>query len=180
LIRERREQLGMSRHELAEATAVPYPTIAQIETAYRGSSPSRLGVIARALDLDPADLYEVLTSDAASPSAAPAQHSRSSMRSTGGGDWQPNPAYDPLSAPLPEESHRHPADVVEHVVDLLSQLPRTPRPPRPGPEPATQTPGPRRRMTGYPPAPGRLRGRGGHFPARGRKAGGPPVPCAQS
>jgi transcriptional regulator with XRE-family HTH domain len=136
-IRERREQLGMSRHELAEATAVPYPTIAQIETAYRGVSPSRLGVIARALDLDPADLYEVLTSDAASPSPPPAQRSHSSRHSTGGDDWQPNPAYASPSASLPEESHRPPgmrsirpgpsSDVVAQVVHLLSQLPRNER-----------------------------------------------------
>jgi Helix-turn-helix len=126
-IRERREQLGMSRHELAEATAVPYPTIAQIETAYRGVSPSRLGVIARALDLDPADLYEVLASDAASPSATPARRSHSSRHSMDGGDWQPNPAYAPPSAPLPEESHRPSSDVVAQVVHLLSQLPRNER-----------------------------------------------------
>lgn len=67
VIRERREELGMSRQELADATGIPYPTIAQIETAYRGVSPSRLGVIARALGLDPKELYDLLASDPGSP-----------------------------------------------------------------------------------------------------------------
>ena len=67
VIRERREELGLSRQELADATGIPYPTIAQIETAYRGVSPSRLGVIARALGLDPKELYELLASDPGSP-----------------------------------------------------------------------------------------------------------------
>src|SRR3954447_21764194 len=81
LMRQRREQLGMSRQDLAEATGVPYPTIAQIETAYRGVSPSRLGVIARALGLDPAQLYDVLASDVGVPAPAkPARRGRPTER----------------------------------------------------------------------------------------------------
>ena len=56
VVRERRESQGWTRQQLADATGIPYPTIAQIETAYRGVSPSRLGVIARVLGLDPKDL----------------------------------------------------------------------------------------------------------------------------
>src|SRR3954468_13261250 len=96
LIRDRREQLGMSRQDLADATGVPYPTIAQIETAYRGVSPSRLGVIARALGLDPAQLYDVLASDTgAAPLAKRARRGRPAarVRSTGEGEWLANPAY---------------------------------------------------------------------------------------
>ena len=63
VVRERRESLGWTRQQLADATGIPYPTIAQIETAYRGVSPSRLGVIARVLGLDPKELYEVLASE---------------------------------------------------------------------------------------------------------------------
>src|SRR5881397_2898693 len=89
LIRDRREQLGMSRQDLADATGVPYPTIAQIETAYRGVSPSRLGVIARALGLDPAELYEVLASDTgtAAPTSRSARRSRPTARMRGDEDW---------------------------------------------------------------------------------------------
>src|SRR6478735_10756925 len=60
VIRARRGELGMSRQELADSTGIPYPTVAQIETAYRGVSPGRLGIIARALGLDPKELYELL------------------------------------------------------------------------------------------------------------------------
>lgn len=72
IVRERREELGLSRQELAEATGIPYPTIAQIETAYRGVSPARLGVIARVLGLDPKELYDVLASDDAAAGPPPA------------------------------------------------------------------------------------------------------------
>jgi transcriptional regulator with XRE-family HTH domain len=65
IVRERRENLGLTRQELADASGIPYPTIAQIETAYRGVSPARLGVIARLLGLDPKELYEVLASEEA-------------------------------------------------------------------------------------------------------------------
>lgn len=101
LIRDRRERLGMSRQDLADATGVPYPTIAQIETAYRGVSPSRLGVLARALGLDPAELYNVIASEAPPASGKPARQSRTAPR--GHGDWLPNPAY---ARPLEETAAR--------------------------------------------------------------------------
>ena len=81
VVRERRESLGWTRQQLADATGIPYPTIAQIETAYRGVSPSRLGVIARVLGLDPKELYEVLASEGDGwRSAGPA------VRGTGAGE----------------------------------------------------------------------------------------------
>src|SRR4051794_39693201 len=107
LIRERREQLGMSRQDLADATGVPYPTIAQIETAYRGVSPSRLGVIARALGLDPKELYDVLASDTGSSASVARRSSRRSgpaARSRGNDAWLTNPAYAPQSAPSMAQS----------------------------------------------------------------------------
>src|SRR3954465_13726039 len=100
LIRERREQRGMSRQDPADATGVPYPTIAQIETAYRGVSPSRLGVIARALGLDPAELYDVLARETGAPAhAAKPRRARPPARVRGDDDWQANPAYAPQSSP---------------------------------------------------------------------------------
>src|SRR3954470_8459488 len=71
LIRERREGLGLTRQDLADATGIPYPTIAQIETAYRGVSPARLGVIARALGLDPKALYDLLASEGEADAPVP-------------------------------------------------------------------------------------------------------------
>jgi transcriptional regulator with XRE-family HTH domain len=132
LIRDRRQQLGMSRQDLADAADIPYPTIAQIETGYRGVSPARLGTIARALGLDPKDMYEVLASDVSSDSI---DRTRQSLTSAGRRDeraWHANPSYlvpptqlgavaaDAVPAPpVPPP----PPDVVERVVDLLSQLP---------------------------------------------------------
>jgi len=126
LIRDRREQLGMSRQDLADATEVPYPTIAQIETAYRGVSPSRLATIARALGLDPARLYDVLASDTPSEASKPARRTRSAPPAPGDGEWLPNPAYAPPPAPMtadPAPAAPLASDVVEHVVALLSGLP---------------------------------------------------------
>jgi transcriptional regulator with XRE-family HTH domain len=129
LIRDRREQLGMSRQDLADATTVPYPTIAQIETAYRGVSPSRLKTIARALGLDPAELYDVLASDTPPEAGQPGRQARSPARATGDSGWLPNPAYAPPvpvaadPAPPPPEAAPPASDVVEHVVALLSELP---------------------------------------------------------
>jgi len=150
VVRERRESLGWTRQQLADATGIPYPTIAQIETAYRGVSPSRLGVIARVLGLDPKELYDVLASQgevagAAAPlSAAPAR-GRSAQRFRAAGSWHDNPGFaaaapvspvgrparavspaaDPpaaLPAPTGPTDQRSP-DVIGRVVELLSQLP---------------------------------------------------------
>jgi transcriptional regulator with XRE-family HTH domain len=140
LIRGRREQLGMSRQDLADATGVPYPTIAQIETAYRGVSPSRLATIARALGLDPAQLYDALASDTPLAAGKSTRRTRSTSRARGDSEWLPNPAYAPPSAaaaadpaltdPAPADPVQPPMeaaplarDLVEHVVALLSELP---------------------------------------------------------
>ena len=150
MVRERRESLGWTRQQLADATGIPYPTIAQIETAYRGVSPSRLGVIARVLGLDPKELYEVLASEGpvgvepAPLSEAPAR-GRSAQRFRAAGSWHDNPGFaapapvapvgrpsrpvpptaDPRSAlPAPTgPSDQQSPDVIGRVVELLSQLP---------------------------------------------------------
>jgi transcriptional regulator with XRE-family HTH domain len=130
LLVQRREQLGISRQKLAELSGVPYPTIAQIETGYRGVSPSRLGLIARALGLDPAKLYDVLATDEPSSPSRPSARARAqARRRTSGEDWLANPAYTPVSAPVmsaqvPMSAAAPPSyDVVEQVVALLSELP---------------------------------------------------------
>lgn len=133
LIRERRQQLGISRQELAETTGVPYSTVAQIETAYRGVSPSRLGVIARALQLDPKELYDVLASKPTAAPAAPSASAAAPTRQDRGDDsWHQNPSY-VTAAKMPRvaamSSERHPEraasepDIVARSVELLSQLP---------------------------------------------------------
>ncbi|HYI59776.1 MAG TPA: helix-turn-helix transcriptional regulator [Microlunatus sp.] len=117
ILRDRREQLGMSRQDLADATGIPYPTVAQIETAYRGVSPARLGVIARVLGLDPKDLYDVLASDGAEAAGADVFHQAAGSdrpraagrvdegrRAPAGATWHDNPTFAaamPLAAAPP-------------------------------------------------------------------------------
>jgi transcriptional regulator with XRE-family HTH domain len=142
LIGARRRQLGMTRQELAEATGIPYPTVAQIETAYRGVSPSRLGVIARVLGLDPKELYEVLAAETSdSPAEAPRRVTGRSTDLRGGG-WYANPGFAapasaaarPKSAPRRQDGieaaapagptgDRRPDTVITDVLALLSSLP---------------------------------------------------------
>ncbi|MFL6065578.1 MAG: helix-turn-helix domain-containing protein [Friedmanniella sp.] len=131
LIRDRRHRLGMTRQQLAEATGVPYSTVAQIETAYRGVSPSRLGVIARALQLDPAELYDILASEpTAEAPAAPASTSGSTMQQEND-SWHHNPNYSTAATPpraAPASGASGPVaasqpDIVARAVELISQLP---------------------------------------------------------
>lgn len=132
LIRDRRHQLQMSRQDLADATGVPYSTIAQIETAYRGVSPSRLGIIARVLGLDPKELYDVLAGETPPPSSGSARQG-TSRRSVPDVTWHKNPAYgmstEFLASAPPAASGEvrlggmSEADVVDQAADLLSQLP---------------------------------------------------------
>ena len=151
VVRERRESLGWTRQQLADATGIPYPTIAQIETAYRGVSPSRLGVIARVLGLDPKELYDVLASEGEAartggPAVGPAGagEERSALSGCGflarqsgfrgrrpgvaGRATRPGPSRRPptrwpaLGAQTGRADQR-PPDVIDQVVELLSGLP---------------------------------------------------------
>lgn len=134
IVRERRKALGMSRQELADASGIPYPTIAQIETAYRGVSPARLGVIARVLGLDPKELYDVLASDSADAALAEAAERPPAVARSripaGKGSWHANPRFAaamPMAAAAPAAA-RPPAEpsvgeVVGQVVELLVSLP---------------------------------------------------------
>jgi transcriptional regulator with XRE-family HTH domain len=53
----RREELGMSRKDLASATHLSYPYIAQIETGYRLPSAKHHRVLAKALGLSLDELF---------------------------------------------------------------------------------------------------------------------------
>lgn len=57
-IASRRDELGMSRKELAEATGLSYPYIAQIETGYRLPSSRHQVPIAKALGLSLDELFK--------------------------------------------------------------------------------------------------------------------------
>lgn len=56
-IAARREELGMSRKELAEATELSYPYVAQIETGYRLPSGKHQVTLSRVLGISLDDLF---------------------------------------------------------------------------------------------------------------------------
>jgi len=58
-IAARREELGMSRKELAEATHLSYPYIAQIETGYRLPSGKHQVVLSRVLGVSLDELFGI-------------------------------------------------------------------------------------------------------------------------
>lgn len=122
LVRRRREELGMSRHDLAEATGFPYPTVAQIETAYRGVSSSRIPLLAQALGIEATELFQALASDAAEAvGGASSRSARTQPRAARSAARFANPAF--AASPSPRLSGRRRVEVVDEVVDLLSQLP---------------------------------------------------------
>jgi transcriptional regulator with XRE-family HTH domain len=78
-IAARRDELGMSRKELAEATGLSYPYIAQIETGYRLPSTKHQIPLAKALGLSLDELFG--TEDELQPAKArsPEPRRRSSL-----------------------------------------------------------------------------------------------------
>lgn len=116
-IAERREELGMSRKELAAATELSYPYIAQIETGYRSPSMKHQFSIARALGLSLDELFgspdDELVFPSAMPAAAPPM---------------------PLAGGPPSRSSRRSAprrttidDVIERAVGEIESLPASVR-----------------------------------------------------
>lgn len=88
-IAARREELGMSRKELAEATGLSYPYIAQIETGYRLPSTKHQVILSKVLGLSLDELFgtgeelpqmpERLMVRSASAAAAPTRRRRPSI-----------------------------------------------------------------------------------------------------
>lgn len=72
-IAARREELGISRKELAEMTELSYPYIAQIETGYRLPSTRHQVPIARALGMS---LDELFATEESLPSTRPRRPTR--------------------------------------------------------------------------------------------------------
>ena len=56
-LRELREERGFSQYSLAQESGVGRSTIAALETGERGAHPSTMRALARALDIQVADLY---------------------------------------------------------------------------------------------------------------------------
>jgi transcriptional regulator with XRE-family HTH domain len=127
-IKARREELGLSRRDLVEASGLSYPYVSQLETGYRLPSHSALAALAQALELSPSELsasipYEeaLASSDLGSPRKPRATRSREG--------WYSNPQYEATAAALAVPAAggpppREPRQVAQEIADLVGRLPR--------------------------------------------------------
>jgi transcriptional regulator with XRE-family HTH domain len=125
-IKARREELGLSRRDLVEASGLSYPYVSQLETGYRLPSHKALAALAEALELSPSELsasipYEeaLASSDLRSPRRPRAVRTREG--------WYNNPQYagtavEAAAAPPPD-----PTRVARQIADMIGDLPRDKR-----------------------------------------------------
>ena len=130
-LKARREELGLSRRDLVEASGLSYPYVSQLETGYRLPSHRALAALAEALQLDPGDLsasipYEeaLASSELGSPRRPRAARSREG--------WFSNPQYEATAAALavPAAAGPPPLDprrVARQIAELVGRLPRDQR-----------------------------------------------------
>jgi transcriptional regulator with XRE-family HTH domain len=146
LIRTRREDLGMSRRELVEATGLSYPYVSQLETGYRLPSSTALRDLAGALQMSTDELVSVMPEERPGSSRTRSRPTAGRVAPLSASGWITNPSYArPASdAPLPvrptsdaalplrpasdvpspgRRARRRPTAVVEQAVELLSALP---------------------------------------------------------
>lgn len=76
LLREAREDRGMSRRDLAEATGLSYPYISQLETGYRLPSPTAIQTLSRVLHVSLDSIFAAITHPADQPPTAPRRRVR--------------------------------------------------------------------------------------------------------
>jgi len=141
LIRARREDLGMSRRELVEATGLSYPYVSQLETGYRLPSSTALRDLAGALRMSTDELVSVMPEERPGSSRLSSRPSANRSAPASGrvaqeSGWMTNPSYarPATDAPLPvrpasaaptsaRRARRRPTAAVEEAVELLSALP---------------------------------------------------------
>lgn len=123
MLRARREELGLSRRDVVEASGLSYPYVSQLETGYRLPAHKALAALAEALELSPSELsaaipYEqaLASSDLRTP-----RKPRSSRRSE---NWYGNPQY---AAAAAAAAPPDPARVARQIADLVADLPRDQR-----------------------------------------------------
>ena len=119
-IRARREELGLSRRDVVEASGLSYPYVSQLETGYRLPSHKALAALAEALELPPNELsasipYEqaLASSDLRAPRKPRAARSREG--------WFANPQYEAAVAGPPTPD---PDQLARQIADLVATLPR--------------------------------------------------------
>jgi transcriptional regulator with XRE-family HTH domain len=146
LIRARREDIGMSRRELVEATGLSYPYVSQLETGYRLPSSTALRDLAGALQMSTDELVSVMPEERPGSSRTGSRPSSGRVASASGrvapgSGWITNPSYArpandsplparvpgsvPASKPAPVSTRRtrRSTAVVDEAVELLSELP---------------------------------------------------------
>jgi transcriptional regulator with XRE-family HTH domain len=120
LIRDRREELGLSRRDLADATDLSYPYISQLETGYRLPSHRAMQVLGKALQVEPSVLFHAVGTDEDDE-----PHVAHSGRRSGDTRYLANPVRGQLAEVvadrLPPESGK--ADPVAVAVEALSTVP---------------------------------------------------------
>ena len=95
LLREAREDRGMSRRDLAEATSLSYPYISQLETGYRMPSPAAIQTLSRVLGVSLDAIFAAITG----PAAPPPQPTISARAAPAG--WVQNSSYNSGRAVAP-------------------------------------------------------------------------------
>lgn len=192
LLRSRRESLGISRRDLAAATGLSYPYIAQLEGGYRAPSVTTARRLADALRLP---VEEIVHATGAATTTAPAPAAYHLVRPEDA--WLANPAYAPgigsgrfdadvtaashatPTAPLPTETPPTPAAPIAPA----SPAPASASTPRPTPVPPPPASVARPPEVAYPPAAAPPSARHGLFGRRRvgtppEPAGGAPAPAA--
>jgi transcriptional regulator with XRE-family HTH domain len=123
VLKARREQLGLSRRDVVDATGLSYPYVSQLETGYRLPSHRALAALAEALELSPTELSASIRYEEALASSdlRSARKSRSPRR---GGDWYGNPLY-AAALPRAETSPQGPdaGRVAQQIAELFAALP---------------------------------------------------------
>lgn len=142
LLRSRREALGISRRDLAAATGLSYPYIAQLEGGYRAPSVTTARRLADALRLPVEEIVHA-TGAAAATAPAPAAYLLVKREDA----WLANPAYAPgigsgrLDADVTAASHTTPTAPLPTERPPTPAAPNAPASPAPG-SASTPTPTP--------------------------------------
>jgi transcriptional regulator with XRE-family HTH domain len=117
VLKRRRDELGMSRRQLADDSGLSYPYISQLETAARRPSPTAMAALAQALDIEPRELFDALDLE-----APPTAIARSRQRAAKGGA-----ARRPAGPALGEERGGFKrvlaADPVRAAIEALESVP---------------------------------------------------------
>jgi SOS-response transcriptional repressor LexA len=119
-LKARREELGLSRRDVVEASGLSYPYVSQLETGYRLPSHKALAALAEALELPPSELSAAIPYQEAlalSDLGAP----RQSLAGRRGG-WHGNPKF-VAAAGAPAPPPPDPNLVAQQVADLVGRLP---------------------------------------------------------